>query len=88
MKKPAHAILLPQALPQEILSLLGEYIFRFDENNFFLSHSFEVDGYFASLEILKNDKSKKTWLVRLPIQFVLSVAQIRAGDEKKIGFAP
>ena len=86
MKKPALAVLLPQQLPQEVHAFLADYLFQIEQNQFLLSHLFQVDGYFVSLDILKNDKSKKTWPVHLPIQFVLSVGQIRAEDEKKIGF--
>ena len=88
MKKPALAILLPQELPQEVQIFLADHIFVIGENHFLLSYSFDVGGYFVALEILMNDKSKKTRKVQLPVQYVLSVAQIREEDEKKIGFVP
>lgn len=84
--KNDHAILLPQQLPQEVLAFLDEYIYQIDGQTYLLSRSFEAEGYFVALEVLKNDKSKKTWRVKLPLQYVLAVAQLRDQDGSKIGF--
>ncbi|GEM_PF-3688074 len=86
MKDP-QAILLTQQLPPEFLAFLGGYIHLTEKQFFLFSYSFEVEGYFVALEVLKVDKSKKTWKVRIPIQFVLATADASL-DKKgsKVGF--
>lgn len=81
-----QAILLPLRLQTELAEFLSEYIFVIRGQNYLLSHSFDPDGYFVSLEIMKNDKSKNTWVVKIPTQLVLAVGQIDHGKEKVFGF--
>jgi hypothetical protein len=81
-----QAILLPSQLPPELAEFLGDYIFSIRGQNYLLSRSFDLDGYFVSLEIMKNDKSKNTWVVKIPTQLVLAVGQIEKGKEKVFGF--
>ena len=81
-----QAILLPAQLPPELAEFLSEYIFSIRGQNYLLSHCFDPDGYFVALEIMKNDKSKNTWAVKIPIQCVLAVGSIKKGKEKGFGF--
>jgi hypothetical protein len=81
-----QAILIPSQLPPELAEFLSDYIFSILGQNYLLSRSFDLDGYFVSLEIMKNDKSKNTWVVKIPTQLVLAVGQIEKGKEKVFGF--
>lgn len=81
-------ILLPQQLPVEVAAFLEDYLFLIGEQNFLFSYTFEVEGYFVALEVLKNDKSKNTWKVRLPLQYVLASAHLREDESKRMGFLP
>ena len=79
-------ILTPRQLPPELQTFLTDFFVEIGENLVLFSRSFEIEGSFAALEIVRNDGSKKTWNVKLPLHFVLAVAD--AGDEQKrnIGF--
>ena len=85
MSKP-QVVLVQRQLPSELQTFLADFFVDISENRLLFSLGFEVEGFFAALEIVRNDGSKKTWNVKLPLQFVLAVAD--AGDEqvKKIGF--
>ena len=81
-----QAFLLSSQLPVEVSQLSGDYIHLIANQPFLLSSSFEVEGYFVALDILKADKSKKTWQVRIPIQYALAVVDGSNKEGMPIGF--
>jgi hypothetical protein len=85
MKKD-YAVLLPKTLPQEILALLDGYFYVFFEQNFLLCSDVSDLGYFSELEVLKNDKSKRVWKIKLPNLYILAVADMSDKEAIPIGF--
>ena len=85
MSKP-QVILIPRQLPEEVLVFLADFLVTIGENVVLFSHCFEVEQGFASLDIVHSDSSKKSWKVKLPLHFVLAVADVGEEQKKKIGF--
>lgn len=81
-----RAVLISPLLPLEVRDTLSDYIHLIGEQHYFLSRSFEVEGYFAAMNVLKNDKSKKLWMIRIPVQFVLAVVDMPDKDSDSFGF--
>jgi hypothetical protein len=84
MKKPPVVALIPSTINQEYQSFLDGYIHVIGGLSYLFAYSFEIEGYFAILEIVKSDKSKR--VVRLPLQFVLATADISNSEFPKYGF--
>jgi len=82
------AVLLPRAIPKEVLTLLAGYL-RDDipEGSPYVACSeVAVHSPFVHLTVLKSDDSGKVWRVRLPTQYVLAITEWLDEDARSIGF--
>jgi hypothetical protein len=85
MQQPQAVLIHPQ-LPPEVLAFLENYLLQIGEGVFLFALSFESEGSFVVLEALRNDKSKKTWVVRLPVQYILATADATDKESSCFGF--
>jgi len=71
----AFGVLLTKSLPEEVLRFLTRYIQEVgDGDRYLFSSVFEIRHPFVELEILRNDGTDYQWKVKLPLQYVLAVA--------------
>lgn len=86
MKQTDYAVLLPTAIPQELLSLLKSYLHLDNGLNVLFCSEFEQQGHFVRMVMLKNNDHKKTGVVFLPTQYVLAVADLSDKESFPLGF--
>jgi hypothetical protein len=71
-----YAVIFHPNVPQEILELFGEYLFRTEPPlapiNYFVSLTHDALGYFHEFEVIKK-KDETPWIVQIPASFILAV---------------
>lgn len=86
MKKTYYVALVPQGLPQEVISFLQGYIHEYRGQNHLLCSEISDLGYFLEMTILADSDKKKEWKVRIQTQYVLAVGEVGDSGNFPIGF--